>query len=57
MRLALNVPIYLRDAVNLRAAKERCTSRHIVMQGLQAIGFEINPADMAADGRQPAPKP
>jgi hypothetical protein len=54
VRLAVNVPVYLRDAVNLRAAKERCTSRHIVMQGLLALGFEIDPADMMVDGRQPA---
>jgi hypothetical protein len=56
VRLAVNVPIYLRDAVNLRAAQERCTSRHLVMQGLQALGFDIDPADMAVDGRQPSPK-
>lgn len=52
VRLAVEVPGYLRDAVNLRAAQDRSTSRYIVMQGLQAIGFEIEPADFVADGRQ-----
>jgi hypothetical protein len=56
VRLAVNVPIYLRDAVNLRAAQERSTSRHIVMQGLLALGFEIDPADLVVDGRQPSGK-
>jgi hypothetical protein len=53
VRLAVNVPDYLRDAVNLRAAQERCTSRYLVMKGLMALGFEIDPADLMADGRQP----
>lgn len=56
VRLAVEVPEYLRDAVNLRAAKERGTARHIVMQGLQAIGFEIDPADLVIDGRQSVTK-
>lgn len=56
VRLAVEVPEYLRDAVNLRAARERGTARHIVMQGLQAIGFEIDPADLVVDGRQSVAK-
>src|SRR5262245_9942686 len=46
VRMAVDVPEYLRDAVNVRAATERCTARHIVMQGLQALGFEIEPTDL-----------
>ena len=52
VRMAVDVPQYLRDAVNVRAATERCTARHIVMQGLLALGFEIESADLIVDGRQ-----
>ena len=52
VRMAVDVPEYLRDAVNVRAATERCTARHLVMQGLQALGFEIEATDLVVDGRQ-----
>ena len=53
IRLSVMVPAYLSDAVNLRAAQERSTSRHIVMQALAAFGFEVDPADLVPDGRRP----
>jgi len=56
IRLSIMVPAYLSDAVNLRAAQERSTARHVVMQALAGSGFEINPADLIPDGRRPAPR-
>jgi hypothetical protein len=56
IRLSVLVPAYLSDAVNLRAAQERSTARHLVIQGLAAIGFEVDPADLVPDGRRPSPK-
>lgn len=56
IRLSVMVPAYLSDAVNLRAASERSTVRHIVMQALSAFGFEVNPADLIPDGRRPSPR-
>jgi len=51
-RLSVKLPTYLTDAVNIRAAQERSTARHLVMQGLQAIGFHIEEADLTPDGRR-----
>jgi hypothetical protein len=56
IRLSVMVPAYLSDAVNLRAAQERSTLRHIVMQALANFGFEIDPADLVPDGRRPGKK-
>lgn len=53
IRLSVMVPAYLSDAVNLRAASERSTARHIVIQALAAFGFEVDPADLVPDGRRP----
>src|ERR1700730_6647094 len=46
VRLSVYIPAYVSEALNIRAAKERSTSRHIVMQALQALGFEIDAADL-----------
>ena len=55
-RLNLNVPLYLLDAINVRAAQERSTTRHLVLQALAAFGFEIDPADIVPDGRRATAK-
>jgi hypothetical protein len=52
VRLSVYIPAYVSEALNIKAAKERSTSRHIVMQALQALGFEIDPADLVPDGRR-----
>jgi len=57
VKLSVTVPGYVSDALNVRAAQERSTARHIVMQGLVAIGFQIDPADLVPDGRRPEHKP
>ena len=56
VKLSVNVPTYVVDAVRLKAAQERSTSRQIVLLGLQAIGFAIEPQDLIADGRRPERK-
>lgn len=50
----VDLPEYLIDAVHQRAAlsKPRCTERYVIMQGLRAIGFEIQDADMVPDARR-----
>jgi hypothetical protein len=52
VRLSVYIPAYVSEELNIRAAKERSTSRHIVMQALLALGFEIDPADLFPDGRR-----
>ena len=52
----MELPAYLSDAVNIRAAQERASARYLVMKGLKAIGFEIDDADMAPDARRAARK-
>lgn len=53
----VDLPEYLIDAVHQRAAlsKPRCTERFVVMQGLRAIGFEIQDEDMVPDARRRRP--
>jgi len=36
------VPVSVAKAINIRAAQEDATVRSIILQGLQAIGFEIS---------------
>jgi hypothetical protein len=52
MRLSVRVPGYVGDALTKRAANERCTIRHLVLQSLQAIGFEIAESDLNPDERR-----
>ena len=51
-KLSCRVPTYVSLAVNLRAAQERSTARSLILQGLQAIGFHIEEADLIADVRR-----
>ncbi len=53
VKLSVQVPGYVSDALNLKAAQERSTVRHIVMQALSESGIEIDPADLVPDGRRP----
>jgi hypothetical protein len=56
VKLSVNVPAYVVDAIRLKAAQERSTSRQIVLLSLQALGFVIEPGDLFADGRRPERK-
>ena len=51
-RLHVELPGYVTDAMRLEAATKRTSMRHIVLRGLAAIGFAIDPADLAPDGRR-----
>lgn len=51
-RLHVELPGYVTDAMRLEAATRRTSMRHIVLRGLAAIGFAIDPADLAPDGRR-----
>jgi hypothetical protein len=55
-KLSMLVPTYVIDEVNLRAAKDRCSSRYLVLQGLKAIGLAIEDADLIPDARRSGPK-
>jgi hypothetical protein len=51
LKLSVMVPRYVGKALRLRAADEDCTVRHLVLQGLQAIGIPVKDADLNPDGR------
>jgi hypothetical protein len=51
-RLHVELPGYVTDAMRIEAATKRTSMRHIVLRGLAAIGFAIDPADLAPDGRR-----
>jgi hypothetical protein len=55
-RLHVELPGYVTDAMRIEAATKRTSMRHIVLRGLAAIGFEIDPADLAPDGRRKSAK-
>lgn len=51
-RLGLDIPLYLADELKLRALKERCSTRFLILKAVQAAGFTINDNDLIADGRR-----
>jgi hypothetical protein len=53
-RLHVELPGYLHDAMRLYAAQHRSSLRHIILQGLAAMGFAIEAADLIPDGRRVA---
>ena len=53
-RLHVELPGYLHDAMRLYAAQHRTSLRHIILQGLVAIGFAIEATDLIPDGRRVA---
>lgn len=52
IRLALEVPLYLSDALKRRALDERCSTRFLILKAIRDAGFHINETDMIADGRR-----
>ena len=50
-RISVDLPTYLGKAMRMRVAEDGTTMRFLVMQGLQAIGFQIEPRDFVSDGR------
>jgi hypothetical protein len=51
-KLTLELPAYVIDALNIRAATGKTTSKHLVMLGLRATGIAIKDEDMTPDGRR-----
>lgn len=51
-KLTIELPAYLADALRREAAGRRTTARHLVMRALRNDGFEIEEADLVADGRR-----
>lgn len=51
-KLTVDLPGYLTDSVKRYAAERRASARHQVMLGLQAIGHEVKPEDLAPDARR-----
>jgi hypothetical protein len=52
VKLSVRIPDYVSRELNIRAASERCTARHLVLHGLQAIGFAIKDSDLNPDERR-----
>lgn len=53
MKFSAKIPLYVSKAINLRAAEEGCTGRHLLLQGMRAIGIAVEDADLIPDGRRP----
>lgn len=51
-KLTIELPGYLTDALKRDALDRRTTVRHVVMLGLQALGLEIEAADLVPDARR-----
>lgn len=51
-KLTFEVPGYLAQAMRRDCAEKRVTQRYLVLRGLQAIGYKIDPADLAPDQRR-----
>lgn len=51
-KLTIELPGYLTDALKRDALDRRTTVRHVVMLGLQALGLQIEAADLVPDARR-----
>lgn len=52
VRISLELPRTLADALHTRAFQQRCSKRHVIMLALKQAGFPINDADLVPDGRR-----
>jgi hypothetical protein len=55
-KLTIELPAYLTHALRRDCAEKRVTQRYLVLQGLQAIGYAVNPSDLVPDNRRPQGK-
>jgi hypothetical protein len=55
-KLTVELPAYLMQAMRRDVAEKRLTQRYIVLQGLHAIGYAIEPGDLVPDHRRPRHK-
>lgn len=51
-RMTLDLPTYLFNAIARRGFDQSACAKYVILQALQADGFEINPDDMTKDGRR-----
>ena len=51
-KLTVELPGYLMDAMKQDALNRRTSVRHLVMLGLQKLGFTISPEDLVPDARR-----
>ena len=54
--MTLEMPGYVMEALRMDCAGKRVTQRYLVLQGLQAIGYKIESADLVPDHRRPQHK-
>jgi hypothetical protein len=52
-KMTLDMPGYLMEVLRRDCAVKRLTQRYLVLLGLQAIGYNIEPADLVPDHRRP----
>ncbi len=55
-KLTFEVPVYLMQALRRDCAERRVTQRYLILLGLQAIGYKIEPSDLVPDHRRPQHK-
>ena len=51
-KLTVDLPVYLTKALRRDCAEKRLTQRFLVLKGLEAIGYAIEPADLVPDHRR-----
>lgn len=51
-RVGLDIPLYLADELKIRAVKERCSTRFLILRAIQAAGYRVDDNDLIADGRR-----
>ncbi len=51
-RVGLDIPLYLADELKIRAVKERCSTRFLILKAIQAAGYRVDDNDLIADGRR-----
>ncbi len=55
-KMTIEVPGYLMQALRRDCAEKRTTHRYLVLLGLKAIGYSVDPADLVPDLRRPRHK-
>jgi hypothetical protein len=51
VHLTAVIPLYVREDLRLRAAREKTSQRYLLLTGLRAIGIEVRDEDLVEDGR------
>jgi len=51
-RVAVDLPVYLIDAIRKKAAEDNVTRRYLYLKAFRSSGFTIQDVDMMEDGRR-----